>query len=283
MNIPGLLVTLVVQLGAKRQIQKRIHRIFYDFLATRFDAGAGWNFMNYGLHTTRFDEDPISLRPEDFPERLNIQLYHALLAEVPTEDSHVLDVGCGRGGGAAYVHRYLKPKRTVGIDLSQRAVKVCLENHRTRGLYFLGGDAENLPFRDASFDVVINVESSHAYVSMEQFLQEVRRVLRSGGFLVYSDLRWSAENKSGRESGIDLLKQQFAACGLNTVHEADISEGVWTSMRLSAEKRGALIRELIPRPLQSTFAELAGLPGTRLYEWLNMRKLVYLSFILQKS
>jgi SAM-dependent methyltransferase len=281
-NIRRLLVTLIVRLGTRRQIQKRIHRVFYDFLATCFGTGAGWHFMNYGLHLTQFDEVPISLRPEDAPERLHIQLYHALLADVPTTNSHVLDVGCGRGGGAAYVHRYLTPLRTVGLDLSQKAVRVCIEEHRRRGLYFLAGDAEDLPFRDESFDVVINVESSHAYASMEQFLQEVRRVLRSGGFLVYSDLRWSAESRSGRTSGITLLKRQFASCGLDVVHETDISDGVEASMRLSADRKAALIRAQIPRRLQGIFAELAGLPGTRLYQWLNVRKLVYCSFILQK-
>src|SRR5258708_19594708 len=52
---------------------------------------------------------------------------------------------------------------------------------------FVGGDAENLPFAKASFDVVINVESAHCYGSIDRFLAEVHRVLRSSGRLAFAD------------------------------------------------------------------------------------------------
>ena len=51
------------------------------------------------------------------------------------------------------------------------------------------GDAENLPFEDNSFDAIINVESSHCYGNVEQFLREVHRVLRPGGDFLFVDLR----------------------------------------------------------------------------------------------
>ena len=57
------------------------------------------------------------------------------------------------------------------------------------GLAFEVGDAERMPFPDASFDAVVNVESSHCYPSMPAFLSEVRRVLRPGGHFLYADLR----------------------------------------------------------------------------------------------
>jgi ubiquinone/menaquinone biosynthesis C-methylase UbiE len=48
-----------------------------------------------------------------------------------------------------------------------------------------------MPFPDASFDAVINVESSHCYPSMGRFLSEVHRVLRPRGSLLFADLRTS--------------------------------------------------------------------------------------------
>jgi ubiquinone/menaquinone biosynthesis C-methylase UbiE len=56
-------------------------------------------------------------------------------------------------------------------------------------LTFVQGDAENLPFPDASFDIVVNVESSHTYPHFDRFAAEVRRVLRQGGRFVITDFR----------------------------------------------------------------------------------------------
>jgi ubiquinone/menaquinone biosynthesis C-methylase UbiE len=44
----------------------------------------------------------------------------------------------------------------------------------------VSGDALRLPFGNGSFDVLINVESSRAYDSIERFLHEANRVLRPG-------------------------------------------------------------------------------------------------------
>src|SRR5437016_10678551 len=69
----------------------------------------------------------------------------------------------------------------VGIDLSDKAVDFCNQNYAIDALSFRQGDAENLPLSDASVDVVVNLESSHCYGSMDRFLSEVYRVLRPGG------------------------------------------------------------------------------------------------------
>ena len=58
-----------------------------------------------------------------------------------------------------------------------------------QGLSYVQADAENLPFDDASFDVVINVESSHCYPHIDRFLSEVRRVLAPGGCFGIVDFR----------------------------------------------------------------------------------------------
>jgi ubiquinone/menaquinone biosynthesis C-methylase UbiE len=47
----------------------------------------------------------------------------------------------------------------------------------------------DMPFGPDSFDVVLNVESCHAYRDQAQFLREVARVLRPGGKLHLVDVR----------------------------------------------------------------------------------------------
>src|SRR3546814_7009494 len=107
--------------------------------------------------------DLIDLLPGDEPDRYSIQLYHQTAAALDWTGLDGLEVGCGRGGGASYVARYLKPRSLVGLDIADRAIEFCRRRHAAPGLSFVSGDAQKLPFPDESFDVVLNVESSGSY------------------------------------------------------------------------------------------------------------------------
>ena len=102
-------------------------------------------------------------------------------------------MGSGRGGGASYVSRYLKPRSVVGIDISKYAVRLCNSIHQYPNLSFCVGDSEKIPFESESFDVVLNVESSHCYGNIPLFLIEVKRVLKRGGFFLWADFRLTKE------------------------------------------------------------------------------------------
>ena len=260
-----------------------VHRAFYRLLANRFGPETPWHFMNYGFDSEAFRKHPLNLAPEDEIDRLFIQLYDYLLSSLPIAGTTVLEVGCGRGGGAAYVARYLRARRMVGIDLCHRSVRTCMTNHHAQNVAFLTGDAQRLPFRDSSFDVVINVESSHGYASMAAFLEEVHRVLRPGGCFVFADLRWDMSDRQSTPSrGVTVLQQQLVNCGLVVIHEADLSSGVLQSRTADNERQRESIRQLVRPSLRAAFAELAGLPGTTMYQHLEARNLVYWSSVLRK-
>ena len=55
-------------------------------------------------------------------------------------------LGSGRGGGANYIKKYLKPEKFTGLDIAYNAVKMANEKHATEGLTFVQGNAERLPF-----------------------------------------------------------------------------------------------------------------------------------------
>jgi ubiquinone/menaquinone biosynthesis C-methylase UbiE len=141
-----------------------------------------------------YEEDPpmaLPLLASDEPDRLGLQLYHRTATQVDLASKHVLEVGCGHGGGASYLVRTLGPASYTGLDVNADGIAFCQERHHLPGLEFVPGDAENLPFPDQSFDAVINVESSHCYFDFPGFLAEVARVLRPGGHFLYADARHS--------------------------------------------------------------------------------------------
>jgi len=143
-------------------------------------------FLNYGYAD---DDDDFSwLDDADRPWRYCINLIRRTLDDAPVAGARVLDVGCGRGGPAAYIARHLEPLAVTALDASSDEVRLCRERHSHPGLEFVHGDAQHLPMPDASIDVVVNVESSHCYPDMSRFFSEVARVLRPDGAFCYSDL-----------------------------------------------------------------------------------------------
>jgi ubiquinone/menaquinone biosynthesis C-methylase UbiE len=211
----------------------------------------------------------------DEPDRHWIQLYHHVAGAVDLGGRDVLEVGSGRGGGASYIKRCLKPRRMAGVDLSRHAVLLSRERHRVEGLEFHVGDAEQLPF-DANYaDAVVNIESSHCYPSFERFLAEVRRVLRPGGYFLYADFR-SAENA-------EAWRNTLRSSGLALLRETDITANVVTALDLDNERKLALIERLVPRPLRASFLDFAAVRGSTLYEDFKSGSCTYRSFVLQKS
>lgn len=144
-------------------------------------------FFNFG-----YEEDPpmgLPLSAADERNRYCIQLYHVTAAQTDLAGKNVLEVSCGAGGGASYIMRNLGPASYTGLDLNPASIDLCRKSHDVPGLDFVQGDAQNLPFPDESFDAVINVEASHQYPDFARFLSEVARVLRPGGYFLYTDNR----------------------------------------------------------------------------------------------
>lgn len=182
---------LLWNLGYKTQ--KRQYRAI-----TRRFSDDGVVFLNYG-----YEEDPpmgLPLDVADEPDRYPIQLYQATAIQADLAGKQVLEVGCGHGGGASYLTRAQRPASYVGLDLNPDAIAFNRDRHKVAGLEFVEGDAQNLPFGDESFDVVVNVESSIHYPHFMRFLEEVTRVLRPGGHFLYADGRFREHIPSWEEA-----------------------------------------------------------------------------------
>jgi ubiquinone/menaquinone biosynthesis C-methylase UbiE len=193
------------------------------------------------------------------------------MVDVP--GTEMLEVGSGWGGGADYIKKYLKPKKITGLDI-YNAVKVAGERYSSEGLEFVQGNAENIPFADGSFDVVISIELCHACRSVPAFLNEIKRVLRPGGHFVCTDMR--------SPNGMQTLKNNLLATGMHLAIQQDITENVINAIELEEPVKQQRISDSIPKWFTKVFKEFAGVKGSKIHRDLKNCSLVYHRFVLQK-
>lgn len=248
-------------------------KVTYELLAKNVPA-KDWHFMNYG-YVPNDEENSIALPENISIQKYPLQMYHYLATKTPLEGKQVLEVGSGRGGGAKHIAGYFKPAFYTAMDLAQSAVDLANQIHILSNLKFIQGNAESIPVASGSMDVVINVESSHAYGSVEKFLSEVKRVLKPGGHLLLVDFR--------SDNTIDNFKKQIRNSGLELLEEEDISKNVITSIELEDKSKTERIKSLIPARWQKLFSEFAGVVGSRFYLTLKDGSRSYYRFVLRKS
>lgn len=97
----------------------------------------------------------------------------------------VLDFGCGCGRLARHLPRFTKGQ-IYGSDYNPRLLRWCQQN--LPGQFVLNGLLPPLPFDDASFDCVyaLSVFTHLREETQFRWLEELRRVIRTGGYLVIS-------------------------------------------------------------------------------------------------
>src|SRR5438046_890034 len=103
-----MIAKLFLNLTDYPAFRRIIWKPIYEMLAKKIKV-SDWHFMNYGYAPFEFEE-PLQLKSKDETNRYSIQLYHHLISAIDVEGLDVLEVGSGRGGGAKYIHEYLKPK-----------------------------------------------------------------------------------------------------------------------------------------------------------------------------
>jgi demethylmenaquinone methyltransferase/2-methoxy-6-polyprenyl-1,4-benzoquinol methylase/phosphoethanolamine N-methyltransferase len=106
----------------------------------------------------------------------------------------LLEVGCGTGDVAIAARQVMGDAGlVVGIDVSEEMIAVARRKADRKGLaidYRLAG-VEELPFPDATFDVVLSSLMMHHLPDTlkRRGLTEIKRVLRPGGRLLIVDLK----------------------------------------------------------------------------------------------
>lgn len=213
----------------------------------------------------------------DHPQRFQHQMYRELLRLLaekrPLEpDLRLLEVSCGRGGGLnAFVAAAPGMFEATGLDVAASAIAFCRRAHGTSDrLRFVEGNALDLPFPDASFDVVLNVEASNDYGDRPRFFAEVARVLKPGGVFLYTD--------NFRAADAEQVKDELANAAFDAEF-TDVTGNVAEACRLDSPRRRNLIQRRAPLVGRLMFRRqlenYAGVEGSGKYRAFAERRRAY--------
>jgi 2-polyprenyl-3-methyl-5-hydroxy-6-metoxy-1,4-benzoquinol methylase len=126
-----------------------------------------------------FEEHYIEL--EDIQQAISLYTYASQFVEKKT----CLDIACGEGYGSRYLALH-GATWVIGGDISLQAIQHAQRTHSLPNNHFLVLDAETLPFRDNSFDIIISLETIEHLSHPGKILKECKRVLKPGAYLLLS-------------------------------------------------------------------------------------------------
>lgn len=126
---------------------------------------------------------------EQFVARLNLR-----------PGARLLDVACGTGNVAVLAAR--RGCIVSGLDLASNLIAQARQRAAAEGLEidFTEGDAEALPYPDASFDIVTSMWGVMFAPRPERIVSELRRVVKPGGFIAMAN--WTPDGFLGKVFGV---------------------------------------------------------------------------------
>jgi 2-polyprenyl-3-methyl-5-hydroxy-6-metoxy-1,4-benzoquinol methylase len=171
----------------------------------------------------------------------------------------VLDYGCGSGTLGMYLS--LSGAEVYGFDLSGAAIEVANEMAQRFGLsaQFEQADAEDLPYADDSFDLIIGFGVLHHVIKYSRASAQLRRILKPGGRAIFIETLWdnpainlvrrftTEDEEAGdaqlTQSKIRAFARDFGACRLEKRHL------LYMLKRMAKLPERNLSNPIRPRPL----------------------------------
>ena len=122
---------------------------------------------------------------------------------IPANATTVLDVGCGPGDVMIRLARRCPSLKITGIDGSptmiQLAAKVIDDSGLSRTIEVLQGYVPGLPLTTGHFDAILSKDFLHHLPNPMVLWQEIRRLIKPGGFVCVMDLRRPDSTAAARQ------------------------------------------------------------------------------------
>jgi ubiquinone/menaquinone biosynthesis C-methylase UbiE len=104
-----------------------------------------------------------------------------LAAEQVPNPGAILDVGCGTGRLLGLAQSQFPGAKLAGVDAAIEMVRQAQASNPAGTIRFQQAMAEELPFTDASFDLVFSTMTFHHWADQSRGIAEIARVLTPGG------------------------------------------------------------------------------------------------------
>lgn len=170
----GLAACILILIEEKFQTRKHERKQMGAFLVDKRRAMVFYSVFSkvYDVLNVFFYTDTMR---NDVAELANIR-----------QGSRVLDVGCGTGYTTEAVLKRLELGEVNGIDLTPQQLRKAARKLKPEevALNLSRGDAENLPFKDETFDAVVSVGALEYFPHPKRAVQEMARVVKPGGRVV---------------------------------------------------------------------------------------------------
>lgn len=163
----------------------------------------------------------------------------------------ILDVGCGTGELERRIVHIHPQQSIIGLDLTQAMLaRARAKLSAYPQLQFIEGDSQQLPFPDASFEIVVSCSALHYMRDPQRVIRECARVLRPGGRVIITDWCrdfWLAKFYNAFRKAfirahhqvyrLDELQEFLRNAGLEpTQHTTFSVQGIWKMMGVEARK-----------------------------------------------
>ena len=172
------------------------------------------------------------------------------------KEKKVLEAACGGGMGLGYLAH--EAKKVVGGDIDENILNYPRDHYKGRNeIEIKEFDAQDLPFEDKTFDVVILYEAIYYFEKPEKFISEAHRVLRDNGVLLIctTNKDWADFNPSPYSTKYfsapelyTMLKQKFAK--VDILGASPVSRKGVKNKIISLIKRIAVSLKLIPKTMK---------------------------------
>jgi malonyl-CoA O-methyltransferase len=99
---------------------------------------------------------------------------------------NILDIGTGTGDLPFYLADTFPDAKISGIDIAQGMIDAAKEKNKSSNISFVIGDAEKLPYKNGSFDLVISSSTYQWVNDLSLAFDEAFRVLAAGGTFIFA-------------------------------------------------------------------------------------------------
>lgn len=150
----------------------------------------------------------------------------------------ILDIGAGLGALTVEFARRLPDSKIYGIDISEEMLGEAERLARKENIgnvEFMRCDAQNMVFRDASFDLIVSFGVLHHLKDLKQAFTELKRVLKKGGAAYIYDLKKDAppDIVSETASGMNPAQRKAFLESVNEAFDPAHLEGILSSLGFS--------------------------------------------------